>query len=238
MSYRSPLASGPQPLEPEQGPPAPEDAPLESAVLPFDADIESSPYKIDPAFLLIIVGLLAILGMNSLEIDVRYTLLWGLALLIAVLSLAVDRLAVEPLTLRGLLVGLGAGLLIGLPVFGVVPEALQRLSLELFNARFSPAFVAQLTLLTAPMAETLCFRVALHTTRGPLFAGLAACLWSALVFVPRLNFQFPLVALAIVAALAATNLYYTYVRVRFGVFASWMCQLTVNLLLLFAVRLA
>ena len=64
--------------------------------------------------------------------------------------------------------------------------------------------------------------------------GLMATLWSILLFLPRLNVtRFPTIGLLVALALLMMNLLYSYVRQRNGLAAAWICQIGVNLVLLF-----
>ncbi|NJO83201.1 MAG: hypothetical protein HC828_10535 [Blastochloris sp.] len=45
--------------------------------------------------------------------------------------------------------------------------------------------------------------------------------------------RYPLVAVIIATSLLMMNLLYSYVRARAGMAAAWVCQITVNLVLLF-----
>jgi hypothetical protein len=59
-------------------------------------------------------------------------------------------------------------------------------------------------------------------------------LWGAVVFFPMLNIgRFPAVAALIAMALLMLNLIYSYVRRRNGLAAAWICQIIVNLVLIF-----
>ena len=150
--------------------PAPEIAPLEAE----DAEIEHQPaHPLDPAFLFIILAALALFGLNNLALEVRYTLLWTLLAVSGLLVLVVDKIAVEPLTQRDVLVGLSTGVLVGLPVLAVGAAQLHRVSLDMFG-KTSEAAIFQILAFTMPIAEGLYFRAALQDARGPIFTGAAA----------------------------------------------------------------
>ncbi len=95
----------------------------------------------------------------------------------------------------------------------------------------------QALVFTMPLAETLFFRGAFQAARGIVFTTFAAGLWSIILFFPQLEvLKFPFVAVVIGLAFLFINFLYSYVRNRFGLFASWTCQIAVNLLVLFAAR--
>lgn len=203
-----------------------------------DADEDDEPplRPIDPALIYLILLAVVILGLNPLAPDVRYTLLWTVLIGVGLLSILLDRLEVEIPNAIDMLLGLGFGLLIGVPLLLIASPQLQRTSLFMFEGT-SPAFAFQSLALAMPAGETLFFRGALQPTRGLLFTAIAASIWSLFVFFPQLHVtQFPLVAVVIGFAFVAVNFAYSYIKLRFGLFASWMCQIAINILLLFVVR--
>ncbi|MEP7286669.1 MAG: hypothetical protein ABI947_12980 [Chloroflexota bacterium] len=218
---------------PEEGPPAPETSPIEVE----DAETEDVlPSTLDPAFLFIILAALALFGLNNLAFEIRYTLLWTLLAVSGVIVLVIDKIALEPLTQRDVLVGLSISALIGLPVLAVGAAQLHRVSLDIFG-KTSDAAVFQILAFTMPLAEGLYFRAALQGVRGPIFTGGAAGLWAILMFFPQLDvLNFPLPAAIIGLCLVFVNFLYSYLRHRFGFYTSWICQIGTNLLLLFVVR--
>jgi hypothetical protein len=217
-------------LRPEQGPPAPEDSPLEPD------DIEAPPYTIDPALMYIIAAIVTLLGLNTFAVEIRYAVVWTALAIVGAISLVVDHIAVEPLNLRDLVIGIGFGALVGLPVLAVGAAQLQKISLDIFGST-SPANVFHILVFSMPLAETVFFRGALQTARGPIFTGIAGGVWMIILFFPQLNvLRFPLVAGVMGLAFLFINILYSYVRHRAGFFASWTCQITLNLLLLFAAR--
>ena len=67
----------------------------------------------------------------------------------------------------------------------------------------------------------------------------AGGVWSMVLFFPQLNvLKFPFVAAMIGLCFVFVNSVYSYLRHRFGLFSSWTCQITINLLLLFVARFA
>jgi hypothetical protein len=218
---------------PEEEAPVEEVPPLEEVE---DEEAEPAPRAIDPAFAYIILLILALLGLTNLAADVRYTLLWSLLTLVGLLAIILDKVSIEAPNVRNLLIGLGFGAMVGVPLMAVGAPQLQRISLSVFG-RLPDSAVFQVLAFTMPLAETLYFRGAFQAARGLIFASAAGAAWSTALFFPQLEvLKFPFVAFVIALSFLIANFVYSYVRERFGLFASWSCQIAVNLLLLFVVR--
>jgi len=211
--------------------------PIEEPIEPVEEEIEGPRRAIDPAFVTIVLVIMALIGLSNVPVDVRYTLLWVLLTVIGVVSILIDKVTVEPPTMRNLLVGLGFGALVGVPLLAVGLFQLKDISLKIFG-NMSQVAVFQALAFTMPMAETLFFRGSLQSARSPIFTGVAAGVWTMALFFPQSDlFRFPLVAVVIGLCFLFINFLYSYLRHRFGLFAAWTCQIAVNLLLLFAARL-
>lgn len=208
---------------------------LEETPPPPEEEAQES-HPVDPAFLFFVLVVITLLGLNGLAVEVRYTVLWSALTITAVFTLLFDRFTIEPLNLRGLLIGIGLAALIGLPVVAVGAEQLHAVSFDLFQ-KSSDAAIFQMLVFTMPLAEGLFFRAAFHSARGAVFSGLAAGVWSIIMFFPQLDvLRFPLVAFVFGLVFVFLNALYSYVRQRAGFFASLSCQITINLLLLFLTR--
>jgi membrane protease YdiL (CAAX protease family) len=191
---------------------------------------------IDPVVVYVMLIVVAILGAGSLRGEVRFTILWTVLAAVAVLSLIVDEIEVERPALRDMLLGLGYGAMIGLPILAVTAGQLRAISASLFG-ELSHAAAFQTLAFTMPLAETLFFRGVFQGTRGLILATGAASLWTILLLFPALNvLQFPLVALVLAVAMVFINFVYSYLRERFSLFAAWSCQIALNLSLLFLSR--
>ncbi len=213
-----------------------EEMPPEEVEEVEDEEAEPAPRAIDPAFAYIILLILALLGLTNLAADVRHTLLWSLLALVGLLAIILDKVSIEAPNVRNLLIGLGFGAIVGVPLMAVGAPQLQRISLSVFG-RLPDSAVFQVLAFTMPLAETLYFRGAFQAARGLIFASAAGAVWSAALFFPQLEvLKFPFVAFVIALSFLIANFVYSYVRERFGLFASWSCQIAVNLLLLFVVR--
>ncbi len=243
------LTSAP-PVKPGNPPIAPQPAPLPPAstmpIVPkFEPPTDSVPdddealppeRPIDPTLLLLLLIGVTIFGLSSLTVDARYTLVWTAMIVVGVLTLTLDRLPVEIPTAGDLLLGFGFGAILGFPLLALFSGGLAQTSNAILS-NVSPAFAFQAFALIMPAAETLLFRGAVQATRGFLFAALAATVWNLVLFFPQLRVvEFPLVAGVIGAFFVAVNLLYSYLKLRFGLFAAWAAQIAINLLLLFVTR--
>lgn len=191
---------------------------------------------IDPALIYLILLGVTVLGLNALVPDVRYTVLWTILIIVGLLALLFDALEVEIPTAQDMGWGIGYGLIVGVPLLVIALPQLQRTSLTLFD-RSSETLAFQALVMVMPAAESLFFRGAMQPTRGLLFTAIAASIWSMILLFPQLHvMELPLVAAVIGFMFIVLNLLYSYVKRRFGLFASWTCQVTINVLLLFVVR--
>lgn len=191
---------------------------------------------IDPALVYIILLVVMVLGLGGLAPELRYTALWTTLIVVAVLAMLFDNLEVEIPTAPDMAWGIGYGLILGLPLLVIALPQLRHTSLLLFE-QGADTLAFQSLVMVMPTAEALFFRGAVQPTRGLLFTALAGSAWSMLLFFPQLHVvEAPLVALVIGFAFIVLNFLYSYIKRRFGLFASWTCQITVNLLLLFICR--
>lgn len=212
-----------------------------------DEDDEPLRYRgtgSDPMFGYLIVmalnfGLLPLIPNNA---DLRYTLVWGLLGLFGVMAwlfgttTRISREKVGDLVWGGIF-----GLIIAAPLLliggSTLTAAVQRLFLTSVGGGINPlppGTVLAYLVFVMPLAETLFFRGFMQQNRPfPLVSGLSS-LWSIVMFVPMLDVgRFPLVALIIAIVLTLMNLVYGYVRQRNGLAAAWVCQIVINLVLLF-----
>ncbi len=198
----------------------------------------------DPTFgyllaLALAFGLLPLIPQNA---DLRYTLVWGLLGLFGVLSwLFGTTTRIEHEKLENLAWGIVFGLIIAAPLLLVGGSALTTTVHLMFQTGIvadvralpSGAVLAYL-LFVMPLAETLFFRGFMQQNRSFWLVGILGSVWSLVLFIPMLEVgRYPLVAVIISVALISINLIYSYVRERNGLAAAWVCQITVNLVLLF-----
>jgi membrane protease YdiL (CAAX protease family) len=129
--------------------------------------------------------------------------------------------------------GVVFGLIIATPLLAVGGSTLTTTVNLLFGTLSAGALLAYLVFVM-PLAETLFFRGLLQDQRPFWLVGLMSSLWGVVLFFPVLDFQrYPAVVAIIGVALVMMNLTYSYVRQRSGLAAAWICQIVVNLVLLF-----
>lgn len=190
----------------------------------------------DPTFGYLIALALAI-GLAALpreQYELRYTLLWmmlaGFGVLAWLLG-SMTRIGQE--TPENLAWGVVFGLIIATPLLAVGGSTLTTTVNLLFGTLSAGTLLAYLVFVM-PLGETLFFRGVLQDQRPFWMVGLMSSLWGALLFFPVLDFQrYPAVVVVIGVALVMMNLTYSYVRQRNGLAAAWICQIVVNLVLLF-----
>ena len=202
----------------------------------FSLPPASRGFTNDPTFGYLIALALAV-GLAALpreQYDLRYTLLWMLLAGFGVLAWllgSMTRIGQE--TPENLAWGVVFGLIIATPLLAVGGSALTTTVSLLFGMLSAGALLAYLVFVM-PLAETLFFRGILQDQRPFWAVGLMSSLWGALLFFPVLDFQrYPAVVAIIGVALVMMNLTYSYVRQRNGLAAAWVCQIVVNLVLLF-----
>lgn len=197
----------------------------------------------DPLFGLIVAVALAI-GLTPLipyNTDLRYVICWAVLAWFGILPVLMGRAAPERQQVDDLRWGAIFALIIGLPLVLFSSNLLATTAHLLFSAnvggtvqRLSPGAVLGLLLLVQPLAETLFFRGMFQETRPFWIVGLIAAVWSVLLYFPALPIgSAPAVGLLMGIALLLMNLIYSYVRQRNGLASAWLCQIVLNVLLLF-----
>lgn len=191
----------------------------------------------DPTFgylvaLALAVGLMALPGE---ERDLRYTILWmvigGFGVLAWLFSSRISHIQQE--SPENISWGAVFGLIIAVPLLAVGGNALVTTVHLLFTGMSWGTLLAYLVFVM-PMAETLFFRGLLQEDYPFWVVGLMSSLWSGLFFFPLLDIgAYPAVIALLALALLMMNMIYSYVRRRNGLAAAWVCQLVVNLVLIF-----
>jgi hypothetical protein len=190
----------------------------------------------DPTFGYLIAVALCI-GLTPLipeNIDLRYTLLWSVMAGFGVLSWLLGNSArIWTDTPENLGWGVIFGLIISVPLLIVGGTTLRQTDQKLFVSMGVGEVLAYL-IFVMPLAETLFFRGVIQEIRAFWVVGILSSIWSILLFFPLLEVnKFPAVALVVGTALVMMNVIYSYVRQRNGLAAAWVCQIVVNLVLLF-----
>lgn len=191
----------------------------------------------DPTFGFLIALALSI-GLSPLitsgDIDLRYSLSWSVLAVFGVLAWLFGNTArVGQETPDNLIWGVSFGLILGAPLLAFGGGTLTTAVEMLFGSMSTGTLLAYLVFVM-PLAETLFFRGILQENRVFWVVGLMGTLWSVVLFFPLMDLQaYPIVGFVICLVLLMMNLIYSYVRQRNGLAAAWMCQLVVNLILIF-----
>lgn len=192
----------------------------------------------DPAFGLL-VAIAFTLGLTALpagNADLRYSLSWGLLAGIGVLSWLLgncERIGQEEP--ENLAWGVAFGLLIGVPLLAFGAGMFGDMARLIFPDMSAGIIMAYLVFVM-PLGETLFFRNILQQHFAWWVVGLLSSLWAVILFFPVMWSEViasPAVALVIATVLAIVNVIYSYVRRRNGLAAAWICQIIINLVILF-----
>lgn len=176
----------------------------------------------------IAVGLIPMLPAN---IDFRYTLAWGVMAGFSVLGWLLGNASrINEEKIENLAWGAAFGVLLSLPfiLFGL--DILASASKLMFAGMGIGTILAYL-IFVQPLAETLFFRGQLQNQMPIIGVIGAATLWQAVLFLPVMwgaLIEGPAVAIVILLALLIMNTLYSYVQVRNGLAAAWVCQIVVG----------
>lgn len=198
--------------------------------------------RVDPlvAFLFYL-ALGAGIALSGIDTLIRYTVLWTvlIGLGAAILYVNASR-PIEPMSSNDILWGFGFGFILGLPLLVAAGQGLiattGALFPELLEApRFAQAVVIlfQSWVLVGPLAETLFFRGAIQDRRGMAASITAAGANNILLFLPIAFKSGSVLAGAAIFYMTALAAVYSFVRRRYGLTAALICQITVNIMLLF-----
>ena len=190
----------------------------------------------DPTFGYLIALALAV-GLTALppeQRDLRYTLLWMVPAGFGVLAwLFGSTTRIKEETPENIAWGIAFALIIATPLLAVGGGTLTATVNRLFFG-ISPGALLAYLVFVMPLSETLFFRGLLQQDRPFWLVGLMSSLWGALLFFPLLDVaNYPAVVTLIAVALVMMNLTYSYVRQRNSLAAAWVCQIVVNLVLIF-----
>jgi len=228
--------------------PPDDDAPVQSEADENAVDNEPSViYRgagSDPTFgylvaLALTVGLMPLIPDN---IDLRYVLVWLVMAGFGTMAWLMGNSArIERETLGNLVWGVIFGLIISAPLVLVGGGTLTTTAHLLFRVRAGEAMqpltlgsALALLVFVQPLAETLFFRGVFQENRPFWLVGVLASVFVALLYLPLLDVgNYPGVGVIIVTAIVLMNMTYSYVRQRSGLAAAWLCQIVVNVVLLF-----
>ncbi|HLU08838.1 MAG TPA: CPBP family glutamic-type intramembrane protease [Oceanobacillus sp.] len=185
------------------------------------------------------VGLTPLIPESS---DLRFAVVWTVLGIFGVLAwLLGDMERIDKEVLENIVWGVVFALIVGAPMLLVGGDTLATTVHLIFRTEIGGEIqslpigaVLAMVIFAMPTAETLFFRGLMQTGRPFWLVGVLSSVWSILLFLPMIEVrQFPAVALIIATALTMMNLIYAYVRRRNGLAAAWLCQITVNFVLLF-----
>jgi len=196
----------------------------------------------DPLFgfilaIAISIGLTPMLPDNA---DLRYTLAWSALAGVSVLAWLLgnsDRIEQEKP--ENVVWGVVFGILIGIPFLlfagideGSILERASRLLFPNLNAGTVLAFI----IFVMPLSETLFFRGLMQRFLDFWIIGILGGVWSLILFFPVMwgsLLDAPAVAIFLGVTLMSSNMMFAYVRLRNGLAASWLTQITTNIILIF-----
>ncbi len=166
--------------------------------------------------------------------DFRYTIAWGVLALFGVTAWLFGSTArIEQETPENIIWGISFGLILSLPMVAFGGITLETAVERLFGMMTTGTILAYL-LFVIPISETLFFRGILQENRPFWLIGLMSTFWSIVLYFPLLDLVgYPMVAVVISIVLLMMNEIYGYVRERNGLAAAWICQIVVNLVLIF-----
>lgn len=206
----------------------------------FEADENTVIYRAassDPVFgylvaMAVSFGLIPLLPDGA---PMRYTVAWGLLAVFGVVAWLLgngEQIRQEPPD--DLVWGVGIGVLAATPLYLFGGVTLGTTAEILFSSVPPGALLAYLVFVM-PLGETLFFRGIVQHDRSVWFVGLLSTAWSALLFFPLIRNldEFWAVTIFIGTILGIVNFVYSWVRERNGLAAAWLCQIVVNLMLIF-----
>lgn len=199
--------------------------------------------EFDPIFGLMVITAVGI-GLLPLDANVRYVVLWillgGLGLAGYIVGNSARLSDTSPDDMR---IGIGLGIVIGLPMMILVGQALAKISERMFDVSQVPYEIMDTWVLMAvgfviPAVETLYFRGVLQQVHNLALTALVATGWSMLLFYPHMSLgNAPSIAVSMGLFFGLLNFLYGYVRHRNGLAAAWSCQIVAGTLIWFLPRL-
>ncbi|MFZ4826059.1 MAG: type II CAAX prenyl endopeptidase Rce1 family protein [Phototrophicaceae bacterium] len=168
-------------------------------------------------------------------LDLRYTLAWGLLATFGVVAWLLgngDQIRQEQP--EDLIWGGVIGIVTAVPLYLFGGKTLVTTTHLIFSEMSAGTLLAYLVFVM-PLGETLFFRGILQKNRSLWIVGGQSTVWTLLLFFPTIHdlTNFWAVSVFIGISLAIVNVVYSWVRGRNGLAASWVCQITVNLILLY-----
>jgi hypothetical protein len=131
--------------------------------------------------------------------------------------------------------GITFGLIIGTPLLAFGGDILGNMAKLIFPGMAAGTLLAYL-IFVMPLGETLFFRNVFQQNRPWWLVGILSSVWSVVLFFPTMwgdVLASPAVGLIIAVMLTIINVIYSYVRQRNGLAAAWVCQIVINLIVIF-----
>ncbi|MGV2437898.1 MAG UNVERIFIED_CONTAM: hypothetical protein LVT10_25945 [Anaerolineae bacterium] len=168
-------------------------------------------------------------------LDLRYTLAWGLLAAFGVVAWLLgngDQIRQEKP--ENLIWGGVIAIVTAVPLYLFGGRTLVTTTHLIFSNMSAGTLLAYLVFVM-PLGETLFFRGILQKNRSLWVVGVQSTVWTLLLFFPTIHdlTNFWAVSVFIGMSFAIVNMVYSWVRGRNGLAASWVCQITVNLILLY-----
>jgi hypothetical protein len=227
-----PTIAAPQPTSIPASPPT---LRVEPSLTPAEPSVFE---QFEPLYALLIYLALGLGTWVIGDLETRYTILWTLLILMGVGLVMVE--ASKPpsrIALGNLAWGIVFGFPVGLLLLVFAPQALSATSAMLFPDVSLPALF-QMLVLTGPVGETFFFRGVLQERRGIAASIIGAGLGTLILYLPAGVGTSGLVAVISVSLfMTVLSGVYSYLRETHGLAAAFVCQMTLNVLLLFLPRL-
>jgi membrane protease YdiL (CAAX protease family) len=192
----------------------------------------------DPLFGFVLAAAVSI-GMTPLPteyFDLRYTVAWLALATVSILGWLLgssERIGQE--RPENIAWGIGFGILLGAPMLAFGAPILAKAA-NLMFAAMTPGTLLAYLIFVMPLAETLFFRGVLQSRYEFWIVGAWSTVWGVILFFPPMwgdILQFPAVGFFIAIVLLMINSLYSYVKERNGLAAAWICQIVVNLMVVF-----
>jgi len=187
----------------------------------------------DPIFGLVLAFAvsLGLMALGADGADMRYTITWGMLITFGVLGwLFGNATRITEEHPENVMWGVAFGLVLSIPLLAFGTITLSEITDLIFPNMGVGVALAYLVFII-PMGETLFFRGILQQHQRFWETGLLSGFWQIFQFFPLINRgPYPLI-LGVMLLMA--NVLYSYVKERNGLAASWVCQITVNVVLLF-----
>ncbi|MBZ0306829.1 MAG: hypothetical protein K8I82_12240 [Anaerolineae bacterium] len=215
----------------------------EQEIRPEHIEPRTGRREVDPLFAYLLVISLAI-GLSPITPAIRYVFLWALMGILGLMGYLLGTIKNPREThIVDLAWGLAFGFLSSAPFLIAFGASLDTVSVRMFDVENTPKVIMDTWVLMAvvfaiPACESLFFRGTLQEVRSFGFTVGLSTLWSAVLFFPHMELGGrEVIGLILLIVFGLLNFMYSYVRVRNGLAAAWICQAVSYGLLWFLPRL-